>query len=433
MISGYLGYLFSFLEPATLSQLPRVLGMLLRSGDLYFWLLFLVALRLSLPEVVLWVVAVLRPAALAPANAQAAPRLPLVSVLIAGRNVAETIVPTIRSALTCGYPNLEVIFADDHSSDESVLRARTMERTGRVKVFGAAAHSGKPGALNMALALARGEFIFILDADSELQHGAIQNLLSYFGDPEVGAVAANLRVRNALENWLTRFQECEYAINVSVSRLWRAQLDMLAILPGAGSMFRTGALRAMGGYDSGLGDDTDLTLRLRKLGWRLRFAPDAVVWTDVPNRLGWLMKQRARWARNMVKIRLNKHRDLIRIDRFGLSNAVVFADLFLLRVALPFLGFGGVVYYTITEPMAHPLMLSGLYWIVIFGVLVRLLVAHDLMRTPGVGRMWLAIFYPFYRLPIRIAEAFGILRELLRIKLWHPYVPRRIWERIPHW
>lgn len=433
MISGYLGYLFSYLDPANLSQMPRVFGMLLSSGDLYFWLLFIIMLRLTLPEVVLWGVNLLRPQALEPPSTEAAPRLPLVSVLIAGRNVADTIVPTIRSVLSSGYPNLEVIFVDDHSNDDSVLRAQVLERTGRVRVFGADAHSGKPGSLNVALALARGEFLFVLDADSEVQHGLIQAMLPYFGDPEVGAVAANLRVRNALENWLTRFQECEYALNVSISRLWRSRLDLLSILPGAGSMFRADALRALGGYDSGLGDDTDLTLRLRKQGWRLGFAPNAIVWTDVPNRFGWLMKQRSRWARNMVKIRLHKHGDLVRLDRFGLSNAVVFADLFLLRVAIPFLGFAGVVFYTATEPFTHPLMLTGLYWVVIFLILVRMLVAHDMLRTPGLARLWLVPFYPFYRLPIRVVEAAGILRELLRIRLWHPYVPRRIWERIPHW
>ncbi len=433
MISGYLDYLFSYLEWGTLSQMPRVLGMMLTSADPYFWLLFLIMLRMTLPAVVLWGVNLLRPAALLPPGAEAAPRLPLVSVLIAGRNVAETIVPTIRSALSCGYPNLEVIFVDDHSSDDSVLQARTLERTGRVRVFGADAHTGKPGSLNVALALARGEYLFVLDADSEVQHGAIPSMLAHFGDPKVGAVAANLRVRNALENWITRFQECEYALNVSVSRLWRGKLGLLSILPGAGSMFRASALRAMGGYDSGLGDDTDLTLRLRKLGWRLGFAPDAVVWTDVPNTFSWLLRQRSRWTRNMVKIRLHKHGDLYHPGRFGLSNAMVFADLFLLRVLLPFLALAGVVVYTAMEPLAHPLMLTGLYWVVIFLLLARLLVAHDLLRTPGLARLWLVPFYPFYRLPIRVAEGISILRELLRIQLWHPYVPRRIWERIPHW
>lgn len=433
MISGYLGYLFSYLDPANLSQMPRVLGMLLRSGDPYFWLLFVIMLRLTLPEIVLWGVNLLRPSALRSPSADAPPRLPLVSVLIAGRNVAETIASTIHSALSCGYPNLEVIFVDDHSSDESVLRARAMERTGRVRVFGADAHNGKASSLNVALALARGEFLFVLDADSEVQHGAIQAMLAYFGDPEVGAVAANLRLRNALANGLTRFQECEYALNVSIARLWRSRIDLLSILPGAGSMFRTRALRDLGGYDPGLGDDTDLTLRLRKLGWRLGFAPEGVVWTDVPDSFGRLMAQRSRWARNMVKIRLRKHGDLFRLDRFGLTNAVVYADLLLLRVLLPFLGFAGVIFYTATGPFSHPLMLTGLYWVVIFLALVRLLIAHDLLHTPGLARLWLVPFYPFYRLPIRIVESVGILRELLRIRPWHPYVPRRIWERIPHW
>ncbi len=427
----YVRYLTSFLEPLFLGDLPRVLWLLLGSMNFYFWLIAIMAIRFSLPDIVLWFAALYDHSIVG--NGLAYPTRPVVTVLIAGRNVADTIVPTIRSVLSSGYENVEVIFVDDGSVDSSVQRARLLEKSKRVRVFGTGVHSGKPSSLNIGLNMANGEFTFILDADSEVQVGSISRLLAQFTAQDVGGVAANLRVRNAGENLLTRLQECEYAMNVSVARLWRAKLGIASILPGAGSMFRTQALREIGGFDTGLGDDTDMTLRLRKGRWRLGFAPEAIVWTDVPNRMGWLLRQRSRWARNMVKIRLHKQGDLGNPFRYGLRNAVLFVDLLLVRIIIPFLGLGGAVYYIVREPFGTPILLTGLYWVTLFFLMIRLLIANDLVHTPVLSRLWMIPLYPFYRLPVRIVELLSIIRELLGIRKWHPYVPKKIWQQIKHW
>ena len=81
----------------------------------------------------------------------------------------------------------------------------------KLRVFASPRRNGKPSALNIGLQMARGEFVAIVDADSELQFGSIQHWLIPFDEARVGAVAANLRVRNAGENVVTRLQECEYA------------------------------------------------------------------------------------------------------------------------------------------------------------------------------------------------------------------------------
>ncbi|MFA5240789.1 MAG: glycosyltransferase family 2 protein [Sulfuricella sp.] len=432
-LNGFPAYFFSPLSLANMSGMARVLGELLTSANLYFWFLVLLLLRFVLPDILLWLTSVFYPRALIARQGPGLPENPLVSIVIAGRNVEHSIAKMIQSALQCGYHNLEVIFVDDFSADGSVARARAWEKTGRVRVFEARNHNGKPGSLNIGLTLARGDYIFIPDADCELQPGIIQHLLAPFADAKVGAVSANLRVRNAARNWVTRFQECEYALNVSISRLWRAPLNMLSILPGAGSMFRTVAMRQLGGYDSGLGDDTDLTLRLRKQGWKLRFALDAIVWTDVPGHYGWLLRQRSRWSRNMIKIRLHKQGDLYHFWRFGWVNALVFGDVLIFRVILPFLALWGVVYFILTDPFSTPALLTVVYWLTTFFLFIKLLIAHDIAATPRLKMLWLAPLYPFYRLPIHLVELLSMLREFLRIRLWHPYVPERIWARIPHW
>ena len=432
----YAHYFFSFIRPRFLDDFPRIVSVLISSWDFYFWLIFSIVIRFSLPDIALWLSIIRNPLKIRDPfypSQSPYPGKPLVTVLIAGRNVVDTIAPTIRSVFSSGYENIEVIFVDDGSTDNSVHHARTLWKNSRVRVFGAGIHNGKASSINIGLNMVNGEFTFILDADSELQFGAIDILLAQFNSANVGGVAANLRVRNSAENILTQLQECEYAMNVSIARLWRAKLGLSTILPGAGAMFRTQILKDLGGFDTGLGDDTDMTIKLRKGRWRIGFAPNAIVWTDVPNTLSWLLKQRSRWSRNMVKIRLHKQLDIGNPFRYGVVNTLLLSDLLITRVILPILGFGGVIYYSLREPLGTPILITGLYWMVIFFLTLRLLIANDIARTPMLSRLWLFFIYPFYRLPIRIVETFSILRELFGIRKWHPYVPKKIWKQIPHW
>ena len=100
---------------------------------------------------------------------------PMISVVIAGRNESATIGHCIQAALRCGYSNLEVIFVDDNSSDDSVAIARraalavTGSRydTNRLRIFPSPRRNGKASSLNVGIRMARGEFIVIHDADFE--------------------------------------------------------------------------------------------------------------------------------------------------------------------------------------------------------------------------------------------------------------------------
>ena len=72
-----------------------------------------------------------------------------------------------------------------------------------------------------------------------------------FEDDRVGAVSANLRMRNAGLNLVTRLQECEYALSATLARLITSRLNILGIVAGAGDMIRTELLQGLGGYDTG--------------------------------------------------------------------------------------------------------------------------------------------------------------------------------------
>ena len=190
--------------------------------------------------------------------------------------------------------------------------------------------------------MARGEFIVIHDADLIIQYGAIQHWLAPFADPRVGGVAANIRVNNSTVNFLTRLQEVEYAMKFTLSKFFQSKILLMDIISGMGGIFRGEVLRRLGGFDTGLGDDRDLSTMLLKQRFRLAFSSDAVVWTTVPETRYHLWRQRMRWRRNIIKIRVSKHRDMFLLGRYGFTNAIIALQLGV-RLLLPVTLLIGVV------------------------------------------------------------------------------------------
>lgn len=411
-----------------LSAIPALLG----STNLIFWVVTLIFVRYQLPVLALYAGYLVQPKKFEPPPLRRyAAREPLVSFIIAGRNPGYSIVTCIRSILNSDYKNVEVIFADDFSTDDSVALARTFWATGKVRVIANQNHSGKPANLNLALMFARGEFIFVLDADSQVYPDTLHNMLPYFEDETVGAISPSIFVRNAGATLLTRFQEFEYVMTYVLNQLWRDRLGVIMILSGMGTMFRASAMRSLGGYDMGLGDDTDITIRLRKTKWKLRTSLRGRISTDVPENLPHLIRQRSRWTRNMVKMRLRKHRDMGTF-RYGFLNGISFYEQVLNRVLHPYLIIGLALYMHFYRGADTPVIVGGLY---LFGTAIlvtKFLIGRDMTGKPSFRAFWLVPFYILYRLPLLGVQVVQVARELLLIKPWHPYVPKRIWNSIPH-
>jgi cellulose synthase/poly-beta-1,6-N-acetylglucosamine synthase-like glycosyltransferase len=443
-MSAFFHYFFSVIDPTANLGFSRALPELMTSASVSWWLMYVVPVVIwFLPSVVCWLVYLVKPAVIRPPLLAREPRAePFVSVVIAGRNESASIGQAIRAALLCGYAHLEVIFVDDCSDDNSVDIARQAARsvTGRssdadrVRIFASPRRNGKASTLNIGIRMARGEFIAIIDADSAVQYGAVQHWLLPFADPRVGAVCANVRVLNSMASSLTRLQEIEYAMQFTVGRLAAARVGILPIIPGIGGLFRAEIVRRLGGIDTGLGDDTDLTMKLRKQRWKLGMSLDAVVWTTVPVTRRHLWRQRMRWERNMVKIRLSKHRDQFILGRYGLANAFVALQLLFIRLTLPWTGLIGLLFVAfVYGPLAVPRLLTDVYWVYLIYLLIKSLIARDIARTPQPNNFWLLFVFPFYRLFLRLPVMYAQFCELFRIGAKHPYVPDHVWQEIPWW
>jgi cellulose synthase/poly-beta-1,6-N-acetylglucosamine synthase-like glycosyltransferase/peptidoglycan/xylan/chitin deacetylase (PgdA/CDA1 family)/spore germination protein YaaH len=236
---------------------------------------------------------------------------PAVSVLIAAYNEGKVVAKTLRSVLDCDYPGaIEVVIVDDGSRDETAAECQRIAANDARVIVLSQPNSGKSAALRRALSVSRHEIIVFLDADTLFEPSTIRKLVEEFVDERVGAVAGHARVGNR-RNFVTRCQDLEYICGFNLDRRAYTAWNCVTVVPGAISAFRRTAIDEAGGFSRDtLAEDTDLTLTLHRLGWRIGYAPDAIAWTEAPETWRALAKQRVRWAFGTMQC-LWKHRDLM--------------------------------------------------------------------------------------------------------------------------
>ena len=118
----------------------------------------------------------------------------------------------------------------------------------------------------------------------------------------MAAVAGNVKVGNR-RNVLAGLQSLEYIVSLNLDKRAQAQAGVVGLVPGAAGAFRTAALRAVGGYPSDtLVEDADLTVVLLRAGWRIRYEGQAVSWTEAPEHLSDIVKQRRRWCYGTIEV-----------------------------------------------------------------------------------------------------------------------------------
>ncbi|MBS2040487.1 glycosyltransferase [bacterium] len=254
---------------------------------------------------------------------------PPLTVLVAAYNEETVIARTIESLLASDYPGLSVVVVDDGSLDATAeVVEQRFGSDSRVRLV-RQSNGGKARALNTALAQVDTPVVLCVDADTLLDRQAIQRLARHFDDPSVGAVAGNVKVGNC-GNLFTIWQSIEYTASQNLDRQAYEALNAVPVVPGAIGAWRTQAVRDIGGYSSDtLAEDMDLTMRLRLAGYRVVNEPAARAYTEAPDSLPTLFRQRFRWAYGNLQC-LWKHRGAL--GRHGYFGRLVLPSLWLFQI-----------------------------------------------------------------------------------------------------
>ena len=268
------------------------------------------------------------------ASPPAAGEPPLVSVLVPAHDEEAAIAETVRSALASDYTALEVIVVDDGSRDETAERALAAGAGDPRLCVSAQPNRGKAAALNLALGEAKGEVVVTIDADTAVEPDAIRRLVAHFADPTVGAVAGNVKVGNR-DRWITRWQALEYVTSQNLEKRAFDLLNCITVVPGALGSWRAAVLREVGGLTSDtVAEDADLTIAVRRRGWRIRYDDRAIGWTQAPEDAKGLVAQRFRWTFGTLQA-VWKHRDTMLRPRYGTLGLVALPNVLLFQILLP--------------------------------------------------------------------------------------------------
>jgi cellulose synthase/poly-beta-1,6-N-acetylglucosamine synthase-like glycosyltransferase len=237
---------------------------------------------------------------------------PMVSILVPAHNEALVLGRTVRSLLNFDYPKnrYEIIIINDNSDDNTleILQAIQREYSDRrlivISTDRTVGGAGKSNALNIGLSVAKGSLIAVYDADNTPEPSALriltENLIS---DPKIGATVGKFRTRNRNASLLTRFVNIETLAHQCMNQAGRSFFFRLCTIPGTNYLIRRDIIEKIGGWDvKALSEDTEISFRIYRMGYYIKFLPQAVTWEQEPYLLSVWFRQRTRWARGNIYV-----------------------------------------------------------------------------------------------------------------------------------
>ena len=317
--------------------------------------------------------------------------VPPITLIAPAFNEEATCVEATRALLTLRYPDYEILVVNDGSRDGTLARlteafalapavrapmAPIPTRPVRA-VLRSAVHAnlwvidkengGKADALNAGLDYARTPLFCALDADSLLEPDALARVVRPFlEDKDTVAVGGIIRIANGCtvehgsvtrvrlpRALLARFQVLEYLRAFLSGRMAWAALDATLIISGAFGLFRRSIVVEAGGFATDtVGEDMELVVRLhrlcreRGLPYRITFVPDPAAWTECPETLRVLGRQRDRWQRGLSET-LTRHRRMLFRHRYGRIGLLAYPFFFLFEMLGPAVEAAGYVAFVV--------------------------------------------------------------------------------------
>lgn len=311
-----------------------------------------------------------------------------VSILVPAHNEEVTVVDTVRSLLALEYPVYEIIVIDDGSTDstsQQLIDAFHMHAVHRPihRIIPCAKeeaiyqtlsekvsitlvrkqNGGKADALNMGINVCRYPYFVCLDADSILQHDSLSQIVRpVLEQNNVVAVGGLVRPANNVplangyvthyqlpRNPLACMQVLEYDRSFLASRILFDKFNGSLIISGAFGLFKKDVVIAAGGYDhSTMGEDMELVVKLHEyctannIPYSIRYAPDAICWSQVPGHLWDLCKQRRRWHIGLFQT-LSRHKLIFLRPQHRLSCIISYLYFLIYELLSPFIEVFGLV------------------------------------------------------------------------------------------
>lgn len=311
-----------------------------------------------------------------------------VSIVVPAYNEELTVVETVRSLLALDYNVYEIIVVDDGSKDstsQTLIDAFDMHLIRRPIrrqvdcqpeefIYGSfnqkvpltlirKKNGGKADALNMGINASQYPYFICMDADSVLQYDSLREIVRpVLEDDRVVAVGGSIRPSNNVEleqgrvkryrlpdNVLACMQVLEYDRSFLAARILFDKFNGSLIISGAFGLFRKETVIACGGYDrSTMGEDMELVVKLHEycvsnnIPYHIRYATNAICWTQAPERLKDLCTQRKRWHLGLFQS-MNRHRRMLANPKYGAVSLISYLYFLLYELLSPYIELFGML------------------------------------------------------------------------------------------
>jgi len=278
-------------------------------------------------------------------------------------------------------------------------------------------NGGKATALNTGIALARHPFVLCMDGDSRLTRATLRNAMRHFRDPRVAAVAGNVKVVNRRNLW-TRLQALEYIEGLNMARRAQGFLRAVNIIPGPIGIFRRDVLAQVGGYDTDtFAEDADLTLKLLTAGYHIVFEDQAIAYTEAPERLLDLLKQRYRWTRGILQS-LMKRKAWLLLPKHGAAIWVSLLFMLFEAILWPAANIVGNLVFAVGALQAG-VAAYVLYWWLLLTLLDVTAAAYTIaMEEEDLGLVPYAVLYRYlFIATIDVTKLFATIEEFLGVRM----------------
>jgi cellulose synthase/poly-beta-1,6-N-acetylglucosamine synthase-like glycosyltransferase len=256
-----------------------------------------------------------------------------------------------------------------------------------------------------------------MDSDSRLTADALRYAVRHFSDASIGAVAGNVKVINRHNIW-TKLQALEYIEGLNIVRNAQAFWRSVNVIPGPMGIFRRTAIDGTGGYDSDtFAEDFDMTVKILADGWKIDYEPKAVAYTEAPEELLDIIKQRYRWCRGILQT-LRKQRHLLTRSSGNITTPLSLWYMIFEGLAWPAMNILSSLFFVWIALVFGMTKLLVLWWLLLT-VLDLLIAVHAIMMEGE--DLSLAIYSVFYRffyiLIIDVTKLFATLEELVGLDM----------------
>lgn len=342
---------------------------------------------------------------------------PPITLIAPAFNEEATCVESVRSLLTLEYPDFDIVVVNDGSTDATLERLIDEFNLKPARRFPTAElasaeirevlrsrrhpnlwvidkeNGGKADALNAGLKYCQTPLFCAMDADSVLEPQALIRIVRPFlEDGATIAAGGVLRIANGCvidkgrvvdvrlpKTLLARLQVLEYLRAFLSSRMGWAAIDATLVISGAFGIFRRNIVVDAGGYATDtVGEDMELVVRMHRycreneIPYHIHFVPDPVAWTECPESLGVLSRQRDRWQRGLVQS-LTRHRVMLFNPKYGRAGMIAYPYFFFLEMLGPVIELLGYVSFTaaiLAGRVEWPFVIAFLTVAIVFGAVL---------------------------------------------------------------